>query len=128
MMNLINKIRMNNLRQVMLLVFISFLMMSNSQQAYSQCTNLFAFGTVTAPLNTTPLVISGCTFLEEYNTVNSVVAGETYQSSSSFGGCITVHSGTPGGPVVGFGPSPLSWTATVSGTYYIHYNTDFSPK
>ncbi|HLP13054.1 MAG TPA: T9SS type A sorting domain-containing protein [Flavobacteriales bacterium] len=90
----------------------------------AQCTNAFAFGTATAPTTTTPLTITTCVYQNEYNTINSVVAGNTYVSTNSAGGCITVHSGTPGGPVVGFGPSPLTWTATVSGTYYIHYNTN----
>lgn len=89
----------------------------------AQCTNLWSWGSATAPTGTTPLTISTCTYQEEYNTVSSVVAGQTYISTYDLGGCITVHSGTPGGPVVGFGSSPLTWTATVSGTYYIHYTT-----
>ncbi|MFN3918363.1 MAG: T9SS type A sorting domain-containing protein [Flavobacteriales bacterium] len=90
----------------------------------SQCTNSNAYMTATAPTNTTPLTISSCTFQTEYNTINSVVAGQTYVSSSSCGGYITVRRGTFNGPVVASGNSPLTWTATVSGTHYIHYNTN----
>ena len=104
-----------------LLVFSS---MCISEIGFSQCTNLASFGSATAPTTTTPLTISTCTYNQEYNTIFSVVGGQTYVSTNSSGGCITVHSTTPGGPVVAFGPSPLTWVATVSGTYYIHYNVN----
>lgn len=90
---------------------------------YSQCTNASSWGSAAAPTGTTTTTISSCTYQTEYNTVTAVVAGETYESTYSLGGCITVHSGTPGGPVVASGTTPLTWTATVNGTYYIHYNT-----
>lgn len=109
-----------------LAIFIMGIFSFLAKDAVSQCTNAFAFGTATAPTTTTPLTISSCTYQSEYNTINSVVAGQTYSSTNSAGGCITVHSGSPGGPVVAWGSSPLSWTATVSGTYYIHYNTNCS--
>ncbi|UKN03299.1 T9SS type A sorting domain-containing protein [Paracrocinitomix mangrovi] len=105
---------------------ISFLILwlGFSSLGYSQCTNLWSFGSAAAPTGTTTTTISFCTYQEEYNTLTSVVAGNTYQSDYDLGGCITVHSGTPGGPVVAFGSAPLTWTATVSGTYYIHYTLD----
>lgn len=89
----------------------------------AQCVNGTPYITAAAPTSGTTS-ISGCTYFSEYNTITGVVAGTTYISSVSPAGCITVRSGTPGGPVVAFGSSPLSWTATVSGTYYIHYNVD----
>lgn len=89
----------------------------------AQCTNPWSWGSAAAPTGTSTTTISTCTYQEEYNTVSNVVAGTTYESTYSLGGCITVHSGSPGGPVVAFGSTPLTWTATVSGTYYIHYNT-----
>ncbi|MFN6086390.1 MAG: hypothetical protein ACK476_15860, partial [Fluviicola sp.] len=91
---------------------------------YSQCTNLSAFATAAAPTNTTPVTISTCNFQSEYSTITGVVAGSTYQATVSSASCITVHSGTPGGPIVAFGPAPLNFTATVSGNYYLHYNTN----
>jgi hypothetical protein len=104
---------------VLVILFSSFY-----NTGFNQCTNVSSFGSATAPTTTTPLTISTCTFNGEYNTIFSVVAGQTYSSTNSSGGCITVHSGTPAGPVVAWGLSPLSWTATVSGTYYIHYNVN----
>ena len=42
------------------------------------------------------------------------------------GGYVTVRSGTFDGPVVKQGNSPLTWTATSTGTHYIHWTTDAS--
>jgi hypothetical protein len=42
----------------------------------------------------------------------------------SLGGFITVRSGTFNGPVVASGNSPLTWTATIAGNHFIHYNTN----
>ena len=88
------------------------------------CANANSFGGTAAPVSNNPITISSCNYQTEYNTITSVTAGSTYTSNSSCGGYITVHSGTPTGPVVGQGNAPLSWTATVSGTYYISYNTN----
>ena len=99
--------------------------------AFSQCTNLTAYMTATAPSTPTTVQISTCTFQSEYNTINGVQAGETYISNYTIGGlptgCITVHEGTPGGPVVAFGNAPIAWVAPSSGTYYIHYTLDCGP-
>src|SRR5690606_23545028 len=45
---------------------------------------------------------------------------------NSRGGYITVRSGTYNGPVVGNGNAPFTFTATVSGNHYVHYNTNAS--
>ena len=91
---------------------------------WSQCTNLTAFGTVTAPTNSTALTISTCTFQSEYNTVNGIVAGATYTVTSSCGGYITIRRGTYNGALVANGNTPVSFTAPVAGTYYLHFNTN----
>ncbi|MFN5459254.1 MAG: hypothetical protein ACK5AY_05045, partial [Bacteroidota bacterium] len=88
------------------------------------CTNTSSFGSAVAPTNNTPVTISTCNFQSEYSTVTNIVSGNTYQFTSSCGGYITVHSGTFNGPIVAAGNAPLSWTATSSGTFYIHYNTN----
>jgi hypothetical protein len=88
------------------------------------CTNSTAFGSAAAPTNNTPVTISTCTYQSEYNTITSVVAGQTYSSSYNLGGWVTVRSGTFNGPVVAFGNSPLSWTATVSGNHFVHYTVN----
>ena len=103
------------------LIASCFLFASNSSLA--QCTNGSSFGSAVAPTSGTAN-ISGCSWQTEYSTITSVVSGTTYQATNTSGGCITVHSGTPGGPVVAFGNAPLTWTATTNGTHYLHYNTN----
>lgn len=87
------------------------------------CVNTMPFGTVTAPTNETPLVISTCSYQNEYSTINAVVAGSTYVIGSDCGGFITVRQNTFNGPEVISGPAPLTFTAAVSGTYFVHWNT-----
>jgi hypothetical protein len=88
------------------------------------CTNTYSYLTATMPSTPGLFYVGTCTFQGDYNTFNSVVAGNQYRSSYSLGGWITVRHTTPGGTVVASGSSPLTWTAPVSGTYYIHYNTN----
>ncbi|MBK9939476.1 MAG: proprotein convertase P-domain-containing protein [Chitinophagaceae bacterium] len=102
------------------------LILLTSHVALSQCTNPSAFGTATAPTNTTPLTITTCAFAGEYSTINGAVAGSTYlfTATGGTGNYITIRQGTPGGTVLGFGTSPVSVTCTVSGPLYLHYNTN----
>ncbi|MCR9170899.1 MAG: T9SS type A sorting domain-containing protein [bacterium] len=92
--------------------------------SFSQCINGFSFGSATAGTTTTPVPISGCNWQGDYATISGIVAGNTYEAGVDIGGCVTVTSGTPGGPVVAFGNAPLSFIAPSSGTYYFHYNTN----
>jgi len=92
--------------------------------AAGPCTNTSPYMTVTMPSTPGLFYASTCTFQSEYTTFTSVVSGRQYRSSYSLGGWITVRHTTPGGTVVSSGPSPLTWTAPISGTYYVHYNTN----
>ena len=92
--------------------------------AAGPCTNTSPYMTATMPSIPGLFYVSTCTFQSEYTTFTSVVAGNQYRSSYSLGGWITVRHTTPGGTAVASGPSPLTWTAPVSGTYYVHYNTN----
>jgi len=88
------------------------------------CVNTSPYVTMAAPTLPGVLTISSCTYQSEYNTITSVTAGNQYRSTYNLGGWITVRHTTSNGTVVASGASPLTWTATVSGTYYIHYNTN----
>lgn len=93
--------------------------------AYSQCTNSSSYGSATAPTTAgSPVTMSTCNYQSEYSPVYSIQAGETYEITVDCGGYVTVHSGSYNGPVVGSGNQPYAFTATTSGTYYIHYNTN----
>jgi hypothetical protein len=94
------------------------------EQAVAQCTATAQFGSATAPLAGLTTTISTCNFAGEFSVISSVVAGSNYiVTASTAGTFITVRSGTSAGPVVGFGTTPLNWTAMVSGNHYIHYHT-----
>jgi hypothetical protein len=88
------------------------------------CVNSFPFGSVSAPTVPNPLTISTCTFPGDYNTITNAVAGNTYVFTVTGGHLLTVRSGSPGGPSLACGLSPLSVTPTTSGTLYLHVNTD----
>lgn len=91
--------------------------------APSGCVNSIAFGTLAAPNTAMTQTISTCTFQSEYNTITGVVAGQTYSIGSSCGGYVTVRHTTFNGVLVAQGNAPLTFAATISGTYFIHYNT-----
>ena len=89
-----------------------------------QCTNTTLYGAAVAPTSATPTAISTCNFQSEYSTITGIVAGSTYKVSSDCGGYITVRRGTYNGTFVANGNSPLTFTAPVAGTYYLHWNTN----
>jgi hypothetical protein len=92
--------------------------------AAGPCINTSPYMTATMPSTPGLFYVSTCTFQNEYTTLTSGIAGRQYRSSYSLGGWITVRHTTPGGTAVASGPSPLTWTAPISGTYYVHYNTN----
>ena len=95
--------------------------------AFSQCTNVTAFGSAVAPsvVNATATII--CNYAEEYGTWSGCVSGNAYCVTSTVAtDFITVRSGSSGGPVVAKGVQPLSFSPSTSGTLYIHINTNSS--
>ncbi len=101
------------------------LLLLTGYAAQSQCTNTFQFGTVTIPANNSIVTISTCSFAGDYSTINGAVNGQTLNftfNNLGTGAYITIRSGTPGGPVVASGNSPLSFANTFTGTLYAHWN------
>ncbi len=95
--------------------------------SFSQCNNSTQYGGTTAPTGGGTNNISGCNYASEYAPITGVAAATNYQITSSIAtDFITVRQGTSGGTVIAFGVQPLTWTSTVAGTYYIHFNTDAS--
>ncbi|MFM7667986.1 MAG: hypothetical protein ACKO7D_07335, partial [Bacteroidota bacterium] len=111
----------------MLITKYSFLLilLVFSYSVNSQCLNTDPFGTIDAPITGTT-TISTCSYQTEYSTIDNVQAASIYQCEILNGGYITIRQGTPNGPVVTSGISPLTWTSTSAGTYYAHWNTDAS--
>ena len=109
----------NKITLLFSLVFLGF-----TNIVYSQCTNTSSYGAAAVPNDVSVVTISTIQWQTEYNTITGIIAGETYISNYTGGGCITVHSGTFDGPVVAFGNAPLNWVAPSSGTFFIHYTVD----
>ena len=106
------------------LIMAAFILI-NFSNTHAQCTNASPYGTVIAPTSGTA-TISTCSFQEEYSELQNVIAATIYQCEIVGGGYITIHEGTPAGPVIASGASPLQWNSTVAGTYYAHWNVDAS--
>lgn len=97
-------------------------------QKLTGCTNATQFPTaaITAPAPGATTTISTAQYQDEYNAISGMTNGNTYVFTNSLGGYITIHSGTYNGTVVANGNSPLSYTPSATGTYYVHYNTNSS--
>lgn len=91
----------------------------------AQCANISPFGSAVAPAQGSTVQISSCNYGGEYATLNTVVAGRTYSSTSSVNSdFITIRQGAVNGPLIAFGLTPLIWNAPVNGTYFMHINTN----
>jgi hypothetical protein len=90
---------------------------------YGQCTNSTSYGSATAPTAGNTVTLTTCQYASEYATVTGVAATTNYQSTSSVPtDWITIRRGSSGGTLIAFGQTPLNWTSTVAGTYYVHCN------
>jgi len=92
---------------------------------FTGCTNVSPYGTGAL----SPLVSGSgtivCNFGGEYGTWNDAITGNTYTFTSTIAtDYLTIHTGTPDGPVVAFGLQPLSWVSNTTGTIYVHVNND----
>ena len=92
------------------------------------CTNTSAYPTAfVAPAPGVTYTITTCQYQQEYNQMTGATAGHTFTSTASIAGTyITVRAGVYNGTVVASGTTPLNWTATAGGTYFLHYNTNSS--
>ena len=104
------------------LYFLLFpILLLTGYAAQSQCTFASAFATATINPTGAIVTITTCSFAGEYSTINGAVNGQTLNFTSQAGDFITIHSGTPAGPVVAFGTTPLSFANTFTGTLYAHW-------
>ncbi len=107
-------------------MLFAFLFSFNNSKLSAQCTNSsFYPSTAFAAPTSGTYEISTCNYQSEYNQMDGAVAGSSYVSTASIAGTfITVRAGSYNGAVAGMGTTPLTWTATAGGTYFIHYNVN----
>jgi subtilisin-like proprotein convertase family protein len=108
-------------------LFLFFIISANCD-VDAQCTNTTSSGVVTAPAPGNTIQINACAFAGDYSTINGVSASTSYTVTSNttpFPDYFTIRQGTPGGPVIAYGASPLTWTSIAAGTYYVHVNSNY---
>ncbi len=109
--------------------YLIYVVLFSSNTSFAQCTNtvLFPSSAVTAPTGSTVTNISTTSSLAQYSQVNSIVAGNLYVvNHTATNAFVTVRFNTASGSVVAAGLAPLQFTATCSGTYYLHWNSGTS--
>ncbi len=89
-----------------------------------QCLNTSSFGSASINTSGAIVTISTCSYAGEYSTISGAVAGQTLKFTSSLGDYVTVRSGSPSGPVIGFGAMPYTLSNTYTGTIYAHWTTN----
>jgi len=110
------------MKKITLLCF-AFVALTFNFQVSAQCTNATAFANGEAPtFPGTTIEISACNYFGEYSPITGFIIGETYELTAD-GGYITVIDSADGSTVLGHGPSPFSWEATVTDAQG-HWNTD----
>ena len=119
-MKALNNIKINRFKHIIVLLIVLF---GVNQLAHSQCINAAAFGAAAAPTLGGSITVTTCMFAGEYNTITGVAAATNYISTGGLGEYITITQGAPAGPVIAFGVTPVNWTSTTAGNYYIHFNT-----
>jgi GEVED domain/Secretion system C-terminal sorting domain len=99
--------------------------MLNKRVTLAQCTNTVSFPTaISAPVNNAVTTISNTSSLAQYSQVNNLVAGNRYVvNHTAANAFVTVRFNSPSGTVMAAGLAPLQFTATCSGTYYLHWNS-----
>jgi len=91
----------------------------------TSCPATTSFGSGTANACAGTVQISTCNYGGEYATVSGIVAGGSYNFTSSVAtDWITVRSLSTAGTVVSFAVQGTNWTAPSSGTYYFSINTN----
>lgn len=116
-------------RQCLCISFLLVLVILTKKEVVAQCNNTNASGIVTAPSPGNTVQINACAFAGDYSTINGISASTSYtltSSSTPLTDYFTVRQGTPGGNVIAYGPSPLTWTALTPGTYYVHVNSSYA--
>jgi hypothetical protein len=103
---------------------MSFVITTNNF-SLAQCTNAVLFpAALSAPVNNAVTTISNTSSLAQYSQVNNLVAGNRYVvNHTAANAFVTVRFNAPSGTVMAAGLAPLQFTATCSGTYYLHWNS-----
>lgn len=91
-------------------------------QFIGECAFTRTFGSGTINADGTATTLSTCMFPGEYSTILGAVNGQTLSLTSNVAtDYITVRRGSPNGPVVARGPTPLVFPNTETGALFAHW-------
>lgn len=110
-----------------MLIPMLFITMGLFNQVNAQCIRTSSYGSATVDAGGAVTTISTCNFTSEYSTVNGITTGYTYEFTCTLSGThkyVTLTDAAGGGNVLAYGPSPLSWQATYTGTVYPNWSDD----
>jgi len=116
-------------KQFLQIGLLLFTILQTGIHANAQCNNTNASGSITAPTPGNTVQINACAFAGDYSTINGITSSTSYTVTSNntpVTDYFTIRQGTPGGPVIAYGASPLTWTSLTVGTYYVHLNSYYS--
>ena len=125
----LHNITPNFIKQFISVSLLLFLILHIGSNANGQCINSNSSGAITAPSPGNTLQINSCAFAGDYSTISGFTSSTSYtvtSNSTPVTDYFTVRQGTPGGAVIAYGASPLTWTALTAGTYYVHVNSSYS--
>ena len=106
-----------------LIIVPLLLLLFGVNNSYSQCSGGNLFQTFTLNNNCTNIptsTLSNVTWFGDYNVINNLAIGSTVTFTITGSGCITVRTGSPTGPVVTFGTSTVTFTATTTTVYVVY--------
>lgn len=118
---------MTRMRHVMFsALLLSGMGISSPLLGQGDCQNgtLYPGAAITAGPVGEPVTISSCSFQTEYSHVTGIVAGNTYEFTTSLPTYVTLRSGTPGGAVVAQGFAPVFYEAADASDLYPHWNVN----
>lgn len=108
------------------------LFLALNTNTFAQCSTAGQFPsavqTLTATAPSTVDNISTCNFTSEHSAVTGFMAGSPYTAEIVPGGYVTINSGTPTGPLVAMGVSPVAFIAPTPGPLYFHWTDDGAPN
>lgn len=120
-------IKLNYIKRMRQL-FLALFLCSLAFAGFAQCVNtntVYSYNELTAPTATNGTATMNDMRPGEYLPINGVVAGYQYKVTSSVAtNYLTVRSGVYNGLVAGQGVQSVTFIAAISGTYYVHLNTD----
>jgi len=114
----------NSMKKGMLVFLFIIPILLSGKFCFSQCINVNKIKTIKSPINDAVVEISDLVYSGNYIEMYSKPGNFFVAESENPDDYITIRSEVFNGKVVAQGIAPVTWNASESGYYYIHYNSD----